>query len=58
MGDKKKIVFKVSLPVGGIPLADLGELFESIGTERLQNEYDIVLSCAAFGDGANEQLKG
>lgn len=50
---KKKIVFKVSLPQGGISLHDLGELFESVGTKELHEKYDIVLSCAAFGGGEN-----
>jgi hypothetical protein len=51
---KKKIVFKVSLPQGGISLHDLGELFESIGSENLHEKYDIVISCAEFGDGEND----
>ncbi len=51
---KKKIVLKVSLPKGGISLHDLGELFESVGSENLHKKYDIVISCAAFGDGEND----
>ncbi len=48
---KEKVIVKIAFPKGGITMRELSEFFVGIG--NLLPSFDVVISNAPFGQGAN-----